>query len=337
MRPLKFCRNLAMLTLGIGALFTSAEAATLMNVSYDTTREMYAEYNALFAKYWKRQGGELTFDQRHGNSGNQASLVRNGLEADVVSLALPYDIDIIASNGILSKNWQRRLPNASAPYTSTIVFLVRRGNPKAIKDWSDLVRWGVSVVIPNPKTSGAARWSYLAAWGYALKQPGGNEESARTFLRRVYGNTKVLEYGARAATNTFAKRKIGDVMVSWENEALRAVAESPQEYEIVVPSISVLAEPAVTVVDSMVDKHGTRKLAESYLQYLYSPEGQEIAAKYYYRPSDPVVLAKHPDEFRPLKLFRVEDLFGSWQTIHNTHFKDGGVFDSLYDQYRNAS
>ncbi|MDB5816292.1 MAG: sulfate transporter subunit [Rhodocyclales bacterium] len=337
MRPLKFCRNLALLALGIGLLLASAEAATLTNVSYDTTREMYAEYNTAFAKYWKRQGGSLTFDQRHGNSGNQASLVNNGLEADVVSLALPYDIDLIAANGILSKNWQRRLPNESAPYTSTIVFLVRRGNPKRIKDWSDLVRWGVSVVIPNPKTSGAARWSYLAAWGYALKQPGGNEESARTFLRRVYGNTKVLEYGARGATNTFAKLKIGDVMVSWENEALRAVAENPQEYEIVVPSISVLAEPAVAVVDSVVDKHGTRKLAESYLQYLYSPEGQEIAAKYYYRPSDPAVLAKHTDEFRPLKLFRVEDLFGSWQTIHNMHFKDGGVFDSLYDQYRNAS
>ena len=332
----KLFRNVMVLALTCGAPLGVAHAGTLMNVSYDTTRDLYAEYNVAFAKYWKRQD-TVTIDQRHGNSGNQATLVNNGLEADVVSLALPPDIEKIADKGLLHKNWQERLPKNAAPYTSTIVFLVRQGNPKRIKDWSDLVRWGVNVVILNPKTSGAARWSYLAAYGYALKQPGGDEQRARDFLRRIYGNTKVLEYGARGATNTFAKQKIGDVMVSWENEALRAVAENPNEYEIITPSISVLAEPTVAVVDTVVDKRGTRKLAEAYVEYLYSPEGQAIAAKHYYRPSDPAVLAKNADRFPPIKLFRVNEIFGDWKNIHKTHFKDGGIFDSLYDQYRNAS
>lgn len=314
-----------------------AATETLLHVSYDTTREMYAEYNTAFAKYWKNKGGPLTVDQRHGNSGNQAILVKNGLEADVLSLALPYDIDIVADKGLLSPTWQQHFAKNSAPYTSTIVFLVRHGNPKKVKDWPDLVRWGVDVIVPNPKTSGAARWCYIAAWGYALKQPGGNDTAARNFVRRVYSNTKVLEYGARGATNTFTKLGVGDVMVSWENEALRAVAENPDQFEIVTPSISVQAEPSVAIVDANVEKHGTRKLAESYLQYLYSSEGQSIAAKYFYRPSDPEILARYPKQFPSVKLFRAEDIFGSWKEIQNVHFKDGGVFDKLYDQYRNAS
>ncbi|HEX5126844.1 MAG TPA: sulfate ABC transporter substrate-binding protein [Rhodocyclaceae bacterium] len=324
--------------MSLSAASSAWAETTLLNVSYDPTREMYVEYNAAFAKYWKSKTGEtVTIKQTHGNSPNQASSVNKGAEADVVTLALAQDIESIAANGLLSANWQQRLPHDSSPYTSTIVFLVRKGNPKNIKDWPDLTRFNINLIIPNPKTAAAARWCYLAAWGYAMKQPGGNEATAREFLKRLYANAKVMEYGARGATNTFTKADIGDVMVSWENEALKMVSEDPDKFEIVSPSISILAEPPVAVVDKMVDKHGTRKVAEAYLQYLYSPTGQEIAAKYFYRPSDPVVAAKYGKQFPQLKLFRFDELFTSWQSVQITHFQDGGIFDQVYAPYRNAS
>ena len=310
----------------------------LLNASYTATREMYVEYDAAFVKYWKQKTGEtVTIKQTHGNSSTQASVVRNGEEADVVTLSVPYDVDGIASTGLVPLKWQQRLENNSCPYTSTIVFLVRRGNPKQIKDWSDLVRWGVNIVMSNPKTSGGARWSHLAAWGYALRQPGGSDESARLFLKRMYANNKVLEYTARGATNTFAKKKIGDVMVSWENEAYQAMQEFPDQFEIVTPSLSILAEPPVTVVDKVVDKRGTRKVAEAYLQYLYSPVGQEIAAKHHYRPYSTDAAAKYAKDLPPIKLFRIGELFNDWRAVQKAHFDDGGIFDQIYDQYRNAS
>ena len=338
-KPVRSAQSLKLLPLVFALCCTPAFAdTTLVNYSYTATKQMYSEFDTAFAKYWKSKTGEsVTVKITHANSSTQASKIRNGEEADIISASVPYDIEGIADSDIVSKAWQRRFENNSSPYTSTIVFLVRQGNPKNIKDWSDLVRWGVNIVMSNPKSSGGARWSHLAAYGYALKQPGGNEQSARNFLKRLYANNKVLEYTARGATDTFVKRKLGDVMVSWENEAFQAMQENPGQYEIVMPSISILAEPPVTVIDKVVDKHGTRRLAEAYVQYLYSPEGQDIAARNFYRPADPAVAAKYSKQFAPVKLFRVEELFGSWKGVQKTHFQDGGVLDQVYDQYRNAS
>src|ERR1700754_3224837 len=275
---------------------------TLLNVSYDPTRELYQDVNAAFGKQWKAQTGEsITFKQSHGGSGAQARSVLDGLQAGVVTLALAYDIDALANKGLVDKDWQKRLPDNASPYTSTIVFLVRKGNPKHIADWPDLAKSGVDVITPNPKTSGGARWNYLAAWAYALKQPGGNADSAKAFVKRIYANTKVLDSGARGATTTFVERGIGDVLIAWENEAYLSVKElGPDKFEIVTPSLSILAEPPVSVVDKNVDKKGTRKVAEAYLEYLYSPEGQEIAGKNFYRPTDAKVAEKYAKQFAPV-------------------------------------
>ncbi|WP_293761763.1 sulfate ABC transporter substrate-binding protein [uncultured Aquitalea sp.] len=304
----------------------------LLNVSYDPTREFYQEYNGLFAKYWKAKTGEtVTIKQSHGGSGKQARAVIDGLDADVVTLALGYDVDALNTEAkLIPPNWQTRLPNNASPYTSTIVFLVRKGNPKAIKDWKDLIKPGVEVVTPNPKTSGGARWNYLAAWGYALKQPGGNEAKAREFVKTVYQHVKVLDSGARGSTVTFTQRGIGDVLLAWENEAYLSLQEfGADKFEIVTPSVSILAEPPVSVVDKVVDKKGTRKQAEAYLKYLYTPEAQALAAKYYYRPRDAKVAAKNADRFSKVKLFTVDQVFGGWTRAQKTHFADGGVFDQI--------
>ncbi len=318
--------------LGAAALPAAAQIA-LLNVSYDPTRELYQDFNTAFAKQWKAKTGEaVSFRQSHGGSGKQARSVIDGLGADVVTLALAYDIDAIHDHGdLIAADWQKRLPNNASPYTSTIVFLVRKGNPKKIADWPDLVKSGVEIVTPNPKTSGGARWNYLAAWGYALKQPGGNAESAKAFVKRLYANTKVLDSGSRGSTTTFVERGIGDVLIAWENEAYLSIKEfGPDKFEIVTPSLSVLAEPPVAVVDKNVDKHGTRKVATAYLEYLYSPEGQEIAAKNFYRPRDAAVAAKYAKQFPTLKLLTVDADFGGWRTAQKTHFDDGGVFDQIY-------
>jgi sulfate/thiosulfate-binding protein len=307
---------------------------TLLNVSYDPTRELYQEYNAAFARQWQARGGEkLTVRQSHGGSGRQARSVIDGLEADVVTLALAYDIDEIAERAkLLPANWQSRLPYNSSPYTSTIVFLVRKGNPKGIRDWDDLVKPGVSIITPNPKTSGGARWNYLAAWGYAQKKFG-SEVAARDFVARLYANVPVLDSGARGSTTTFVERGIGDVFLSWENEAFLAVKElGPDKFEIVVPSLSILAEPPVALIDKVVDRRGTRKVAQAYLDYWYTPEGQEIAAKNYYRPIDAAVAKKYEQQFTRTTLFRLDDYFGNWQKAQKTHFADGGVFDQIYRQ-----
>ena len=318
----------------ITATATGAAADThLLNVSYDPTRELYEAFDAAFAKYWKDKTGEdVVIDASHGGSGKQARAVIDGLEADVVTLALAYDIDEIAArSGLIEPSWQSRLPNNSAPYSSTIVFLVRKGNPKAIHDWPDLVQGDVQVITPNPKTSGGARWNYLAAWGYALKQPGGNEESAQAFVTELYRHVPVLDTGARGSTTTFVQRGIGDVLLAWENEAQLALKElGPDAFEIVVPSVSILAEPPVALVDKNVDKHGTRALAEAYLNYLYTPAGQEIVAQNFYRPSDPAVAARYAANFPNLPLFTIDALFGGWQKAQATHFADGGVFDQIY-------
>lgn len=330
-RPIAFAAALAA---GLAAACGNADAKTrLLNVSYDPTRELYEAYNAAFAKYWKTQTGEdVVIDTSHGGSGKQARAVIDGLEPDVVTLALAYDIDVIADKaGLIDKNWQARLPHNSAPYSSTIVFLVRKGNPKGIKDWDDLVKEGIQVITPNPKTSGGARWNFLAAWGYALKQPGGNDDSARKFVQALYRQVPVLDTGARGATTTFVQRGIGDVLLAWENEAFLALKElGPDQLEIVVPSVSILAEPPVALVDRIVDRHGTRKVAEAYLEYLYSPEGQEIAAENFYRPTDPVVAAKYADNFPKVSLFTIDELFGGWIRAQATFFADGGVFDQIY-------
>jgi sulfate transport system substrate-binding protein len=313
---------------GVG---NAAAQVQLLNVSYDPTRELYQQYNAAFAKYWKaKTGANVTVRQSHAGSGASARSVIDGLEADVVTLALAYDIDAIAQAGLIARDWQKRLPQNSAPYTSTIVFLVRKGNPKGIKDWSDLVRPGVSVITPNPKTSGGARWNYLAAWGYALRQKGGNEASARDFVGRLFKNVPVLDSGARGATTTFVQRGIGDVLIAWENEAYLAIEEAKGDVQIVVPSLSILAEPPVAVVDKLAAKKGTKAVAEAYLQYLYSPEGQEIAARNHYRPRDPQVAAKYANSFANVKLFTIDELFGGWATAQKKHFADGGTFDQLY-------
>jgi sulfate/thiosulfate transport system substrate-binding protein len=316
-------------------LFGAAQATaqvTLLNVSYDPTRELYQDFNKAFAAHWKKQTGEdVLIKQSHGGAGKQARAVIDGLEADVVTLALAYDIDAIAGHKILSPDWQKRLPHNSSPYTSTIVFLVRKGNPKNIKDWDDLALPGVSVITPNPKTSGGARWNYLAAWGYALRKPGGNDATAKEFVTKIFKNVAVLDSGARGSTTTFVERGIGDVFISWENEAFLAVKElGPDKFEIVVPSLSILAEPPVTVVDKIVDKRGTRKQADAYLQYLYSEEGQEIAAQNYYRPTLKKVADKYAKSFVPVKLFTIDEVFGGWRKAQTTHFNDGGVFDQIY-------
>jgi sulfate/thiosulfate-binding protein len=318
------------------ALFLVGNAyaeVSLLNVSYDPTRELYQEFNAAFAKHWKETKGEaVTVKQSHGGSGKQARAVIDGLEADVVTLALAYDIDAVAENAkLLPADWQKRLPHNSSPYTSTIVFLVRNGNPKGIKDWSDLVKPGVSVITPNPKTSGGARWNYLAAWGYALGLPGGDEAKAKEFVTKLFKNVPVLDSGARGSTTTFVERGIGDVLLAWENEAFLAVKElGAGKVEIVVPSVSILAEPPVAVVDTAARKHGTEAVAKAYLEYLYTPEGQEIAAKNFYRPRLEAVAAKHAAVFPKVKLFTIDEVFGGWQRAQKAHFADGGVFDQIY-------
>ncbi|MCR6666444.1 MAG: sulfate ABC transporter substrate-binding protein [Methyloversatilis sp.] len=305
---------------------------TLLNVSYDPTRELYQDFNSAFAKHWKAKTGDnVTIKQSHGGSGKQARSVIDGLEADVVTLALAYDVDALHQNGkLIPADWQKRLQHNASPYTSTIVFLVRKGNPKGLKDWSDLVKPGVEVITPNPKTSGGARWNYLAAWTYALKQPGGSDATAKDFVKKLFANVKVLDSGARGSTTTFVERGIGDVLIAWENEAYLAVKElGPDKFEIVTPSLSILAEPPVSVVDKVVDKRGTRAVATAYLEYLYSPKGQEIAAQNYYRPIDPKVAAKYAKTFAPVKLFTIDDEFGGWTKAQKTHFADGGVFDQI--------
>lgn len=310
-----------------------AGAVTLLNVSYDPTRELYQAFNTAFASYWKQQTGQkVTIHMSHGGSGKQARAVIDGLEADVVTLALAYDIDAIHERaGLIPADWQSRLPHNSSPYTSTIVFLVRKGNPKGIKDWDDLIKQNISVITPNPKTSGGARWNYLAAWGYALKRYANDEAKARDFVTHLYRNVPVLDSGARGATNTFVNRGLGDVLLAWENEALLAIKElGPDKFEIVVPSISILAEPPVTLIDKYVDKHGTRAVAEAYLEYLYGDAGQEIVARHYYRPLDPQIAAQYADQFPRVNLFTLSEVFGRWQEVQQTHFADGGIFDQMY-------
>jgi len=322
-------------TFGLALAFAASGAmaqTTLLNVSYDPTRKLYQAYNAAFAKAWQAKTGEkVSIRQSHGGSGRQARSVIDGLEADVVTLALAYDIDEIAAKAkLLPGNWQSRLPHASSPYVSTVVFLVRKGNPKRIRDWDDLVRADVSVITPNPKTSGGARWNYLAAWGYALRK-GGGDAAARDFVGRLYANVPVLDTGARGSTTTFVERGIGDVLLSWENEAFLAIKElGPDKVEIVVPSLSIRAEPPVALVDKVVDRHGTRKVAEAYLQWWYTPEAQEIAARNYYRPTDAAVLRKYEKQFPKVTLFTLGEHFGDWQQAQRTHFADGGTFDQLY-------
>lgn len=337
MKITRLTHTLLTLALTAGASSTALAQTTLLNASYDPTRELYQDFNAAFVKHWKSQGGETVIvQQSHGGSGKQARAVIDGLEADVVTLALAYDIDAIAEKGkLIPKDWQNRLPNNSAPYTSTIVFLVRKGNPKGIQDWDDLVKPGVSVVTPNPKTSGGARWNYLAAWGYALKKHGGDEAKAREFVGQLYKNVPVLDSGARGSLTTFTEREIGDVFLSWENEAFLATKElGPDQFEIVTPSLSILAEPPVSVVDKVVDKKGTRKTAEAYLNYLYSPEGQDIAGKHFYRPRDPQIAARHAGQFPKVNFFTIDDVFGGWQKAQKIHFADGGVFDQIYQPAR---
>ena len=329
----KIIQAIALLTLAASAASTVVAAeVSLLNVSYDPTRELYQDFNKAFATQWKaKTGDDLRVKQSHGGSGKQGRAVIDGLAADVVTLALAYDIDAIAERGLIAKDWQKRLPHNSAPYTSTIVFLVRKGNPKGIKDWNDLARAGVSVITPNPKTSGGARWNHLAAWAYALKQPGGNEKSAQEFLIKIYKNVPVLDSGARGSLTTFLERGIGDVFISWENEALLSIKElGADKVDLVVPSLSILAEPPVAVVDKVVDRRGTRKVAQAFVEYLYSDEGQEIAAKNYYRPINEKIAAKYATQFQKVKLVTVEEAAGGWTKVQKTHFSDGGIFDQIY-------
>jgi sulfate/thiosulfate transport system substrate-binding protein len=334
LRRLWFSAVLVSSILGLMAsAFAGQGDVTLLNVSYDPTRELYQDYNAAFARYWKaKTGNQVTIQQSHGGSSKQARAVIDGLEADVVTLALAYDIDAIAEKAnLLPQNWQSRLPNTSSPYTSTIIFLVRRGNPKGIRDWDDLIKPGVAVITPNPKTSGGARWNYLGAWGYALKKSGGNEADARDFIAKLYRNVPVLDSGARASTTTFVERGIGDVLIAWENEVLLGAKDLAQDkFDIVVPSVSILCEPTVSVVDKVVDKKGTRAIAQAYLEYLYSREGQEIAARRYYRPRLETVAKKYGSQFPKVKLFTLAEIVGDWQKAQRIHFADGGVFDQVY-------
>lgn len=310
-----------------------AAEISLLNVSYDPTRELYQDYNTAFAKYWKAKTGDnVSVKASHGGSGKQARAIIDGLEADVATLALAADIDALVTKAdLVPSNWQTRLKNNSSPYTSTIVFLVRKGNPKGIKDWNDLIKSGVAVITPNPKTSGGARWNYLAAWGYALKHNDNNPAKAQEFVSKLFNNVPVLDSGARGSTTTFVERGIGDVLLAWENEAFLAIKElGPDKFDIIVPSLSILAEPPVTIVDKNVDKHGTRKVAQAYLDYLYSPEGQEIAAKNYYRPTDSKVAKQYAKQFPKLNLITIDEAFGGWTKAQKTHFADGGVFDQIY-------
>jgi sulfate/thiosulfate-binding protein len=325
-------KSLLISALAVSALF-AAGPVKLLNVSYDPTRELYQDINAAFAKQWKAKTGvDVQISQSHGGSGKQARSVIDGLQADVVTLALAYDIDVLSQKSrLVPKNWQSRLPNNSTPYTSTIVFLVRKGNPKHIKDWDDLVKPGVGVITPNPKTSGGARWSYLAAWGYALKKNNGDEKKAQEFVTRVYKNVPVLDSGARGSTTTFVQRGIGDVLLSWENEAFLALNQlGKDKFEVVTPSISILAEPPVSIVDKVAAKRGTTEVAKAYLQFLYSEEGQEIGARNYYRPQSSQALAKYANQFPKLTLFTIDELFGGWQKTQTKHFEDGGIFDKIY-------
>jgi sulfate transport system substrate-binding protein len=325
-----FLKILLALSLTISA---SAKEIKLLNVSYDPTRELYTEYNAAFAKYWKaKTGDDVTVSQSHGGSGKQAQSVIAGLEADVVTLALSYDIDAIAQQAkLLPADWQTRLPNNSTPYTSTIVFLVRKGNPKGIKDWDDLIKKDVSIVVPNPKTSGGARWAYLAAYAYALETYGHDNAKAKDFITKLYKNVPILDSGARGSTITFAQRGIGDVLLAWENEAHLALKEfGADNFEIVTPPLSILAEPPVAVVDKNAKRHGTTEVATAYLNYLYSDEGQEIAAKNFYRPRNETIAAKYATNFTQLKLVTVEQEFDGWTKAQQIHFADGGVFDQIY-------
>jgi sulfate/thiosulfate transport system substrate-binding protein len=334
MRNLRFALPLLILILAAAPAMAQVK---LLNVSYDPTRELYQDLNAAFAKHWKAtKGQDVTVQQSHGGSGKQARSVIDGLEADVVTLALAYDVDAVANTGLIAKNWLTRLPNNSAPYTSTIVFLVRKGNPKKIKDWDDLARPGVSVITPNPKTSGGARWNYLAAWGYALRKFGNDPAKAQDFVKRIFKNVPILDTGARASTVTFVERGIGDVLIAWENEALLSVRElgDKGEFQIVAPSLSILAEPSVAVVDKVAAKHKTVQVATAYLQYLYTPEGQEIAAKHYYRPRNQNVVAKYAQQFPKVTLFTIDEVFGGWAKAQKAHFADGGVFDKIYEAGR---
>jgi sulfate/thiosulfate-binding protein len=337
MRPARYLRRTALAVLFAATAATTATALakdiSLLNVSYDPTRELYQEYNATFASYWKQKTGDnVTVKASHGGSGKQARAVIDGIDADVVTLALAYDIDAIAERAkLLPPDWQKRLKSNSAPYTSTYIFLVRKGNPKGIKEWGDLVKPGVSVVTANPKTSGGARWGYLAAWGYALKQPGGTEASAEQFVGKLFENVPVLDSGARGSTVTFAERGIGDVLLAWENEAHLSLKEfGAGKFEIVYPSLSILAEPPVALVDKNVDKHGTREVAQGYLDFLYTPQAQELAARHFYRPTDPQVAAKYAAQFPKVSLFTIDEVFGGWSKAQKTHFSDGGIFDRIY-------
>jgi sulfate/thiosulfate-binding protein len=331
-------RTVLKMFIALGALLISANPLaahaeiTLLNVSYDPTRELYQEFNVAFAKYWQKEKGQtVNIKQSHAGSSKQARAVIDGLDADVVTLALAYDVDAIAKTRLLPANWQTRLPHNSSPYTSTIVFLARKGNPKGIRDWDDLVKPGVAIIPANPKTSGAARWAYLSAWGYALKKYDNDETKAKEFIGRFYANVPVLDSGARGATTTFVERGIGDVLVGWENEAYLALKEfGAGKFEIITPSVSILAEPTVSLVDSVAKRKGTEALAQAYLQYLYSDEGQEIAAKHFYRPRSEAVLAKYANQFSKVSLFTIGDVFGGWQKAQQTHFADGGVFDEIY-------
>jgi len=326
-----------LLVVSLGLAASAQAQVALLNVSYDPTRELYQDINAGFAAAWKAKTKEkIAIRQSHGGSGKQARAVIDGLEADVVSLALAYDIDEIAGRAkLLPSNWQSRLPYNSSPYTSTIVFLVRKGNPKAIRDWDDVVRPGIAVITPNPKTSGGARWNYLAAWGYALKRYGNDEAKAREFVTRLYRNVPVLDSGARGATTTFVERGIGDVLLTWENEAFLALKElGPDKLQIVVPSASILAQPPVAWLDKVVDKHGTRRAAQAYLEYLYTEPAQQIIARNFYRPADPKVATRYAAQFPKLTLFSVDGVFGGWQKAQKTHFADGGVFDQIYQPAR---
>jgi sulfate/thiosulfate-binding protein len=323
-------------SLGLLPMALAQKDQNLLNVSYDPTRELYQEVNTVFAQRWKeRTGKRVTINQSHGGSGKQARSVIDGLEADVVTLALAYDIDAIATAGLIQPDWQTRLPDRSAPYTSTIVFLVRKGNPKGIRDWGDLVKPGIAVITPNPKTSGGARWNYLAAWGYALNEFGHDEAKAQAFVQRLFQNVPSLETAARGATVTFVERGLGDVLLAWENEALLALHELGKDrFEVVMPSMSILAEPPVTVVDKVVGKRGTSAVAQAYLEFLYTEEGQTIAAKHYYRPRLPAVAAQYAAQFPTVTLFTIDTMFGGWQQAQQRHFSDGGLFDQIYQPKR---
>jgi sulfate transport system substrate-binding protein len=325
-------RGIIALALGLAFGGNAFADVSLLNVSYDPTRELYQEFNAAFAKHWKDKTGEtVTIKAAHGGSAKQARAVIDGLDGDVVTLALAADIDAVANANLLPKDWQKKLPLNASPYTSTIVLLVRKGNPKGIKDWGDLVKPGVEVITPNPKTSGGARWNYLAAWAYAKQLPGGSDATAKEFVKKIYGNVKVLDTGARGSTTTFVERNIGDVLIAWENEAYLSLKElGPDKFEIVTPSVSILAEPPVAVVDKVVDKKGTRKVATEYLNYLYSAEGQDLAGKHYYRPTDAKAAAKYAKQFAKLKLVTIDKEFGGWTKVQKEHFDDGGIFDQIY-------